>query len=83
METGDKSNIIGSLVEGHPLEARTPIMLELSPVCAPAAARGPIASHIERVEGGSDLNFYLGVPTWVPGTEATMSYFREYFSIDI
>ena len=64
METGDKSNIIGSLVEGHPLEARTPIMLELSPVCAAAAARGPIASHIERVEGGSDFTseYPLGYP---------------------
>ena len=55
METGDSSNIIGSLVEGHPLEARTPIMLELSPDCAPAAARGPIASHIERVGGAHIL----------------------------
>ena len=68
METGDKSNIIGSLVEGHPLEARTPIMLDLSPVCAPAAARGPIASHIERVEGGSDFTseYPLGYPVRKP-----------------
>ena len=68
METGDSCPFIGVLVEGHLLEARTPITGQISPICVLVAARGPIASHIERVEGGSDFTskYPLGYPVRKP-----------------
>ena len=78
METGDSCPFIGVLVEGHLLEARTPIKGQLSPIRAPAAARGPIASHIERVGGGSDFTseYPLGYPVRKPRCHIFGNIFR-------